>query len=225
MASKPSFLIVLSNNSIGHLVFLMFNSSLTHPSSSFRALNIRSYNLVGSRWKKGRCERKRLRHICWCPPKGICQAGKDMKITPPRVFNNCLHLCINSSLSSICSITSWQTIRSNWCLSSFNRNTSEAMKRPFAPFSWKKLPCVPYPSLCHIHAHYIAAHAWERQEVSTVPAAYLQHFRAFPYLPVPLDVRNEILLACGCEFVEILSSVKLSWLHLILGVLWFQRQR
>ena len=32
---------------------------------------------------------------------------------PPRVFNNCLHLCINSSLSSICSITSWQTIRSN----------------------------------------------------------------------------------------------------------------
>ena len=30
---------------------------------------------------------------------------------------------------------------------------------PFCSVLLEKLPCVPYPSLCHIHAHYIAAHA------------------------------------------------------------------
>ena len=25
---------------------------------------------------------RRLWQICWCPPKGICQAGKDMNIMP-----------------------------------------------------------------------------------------------------------------------------------------------
>lgn len=30
---------------------------------------------------------------------------------------------------------------------------------PLCSVLLEKRPCVPYPSLCHIHAHYIAAHA------------------------------------------------------------------
>lgn len=80
---------------------------------------------------------RRLWQICWCPPKGICQAGKDMNIMPlsdKKSFN----LIKSAVLSEICSNTSWQMMISNFWLRLLSLNISEAKKRPWAFASRKK---------------------------------------------------------------------------------------
>ena len=119
-----------SNNSIEVLVSFIERSSSIQPVLSPPNFKMPLYIGAGSKWMKGKWEIILLLHICWCPPKGICHAGNDIKIIPSGLmylgrFDR------NVALSFICSITSWQMIKSNLCSSPFNLKISEAMKFPF----------------------------------------------------------------------------------------------
>ena len=62
---------------------------------------------TGSTCMNGTLEQTLLRHICWCPPKGICQAGNAKKMMPSG-FRYIFSLSKNASFpsGSICSMTS-----------------------------------------------------------------------------------------------------------------------
>lgn len=125
-----------SNNSIGVLVSFIERSSSIQLMFSPPIFKMPLYIDAGSKCMKGKWEIILLLHICWCPPKGICHAGNDIKMIPSELmylgrFDK------NVALSFICSITSWQMIKSNLCSNPFNLKISEAMKFPFICLSSK----------------------------------------------------------------------------------------
>lgn len=119
------FSINFSKSSIGHFVFLMLSNSLIVSSFSLPSLRRLSYKILGNKWNQGRWERNFPLQICWCPPNGICHAGKEIKTTP-RGARNLFKEDIKKDLFSICSKTSWQIIKSKSPSFPLISNISEA---------------------------------------------------------------------------------------------------
>lgn len=157
---------------------------------------------------------RRLWQICWCPPKGICQAGKDMNIMPlsdKKSFN----LIKSAVLSAICSNTSWQMMISNFWLRLLNLNISEAKKRPWAFASRKKS----FASLIRHSAMSIPVTLQPNVEKgnklppSPQPISKIFILGFYRLILFNINIGDVILFTCRSKFLKIQASVFLSFLH------------
>ncbi len=138
MISYPAWRAMFLNISMVHPVCLILSSSFIVSSFSPHALSNHRYKKRGSRCIKGRCEMILPRAICWCPPNGICQAGKATNSAPPGDKYS-FKPDRKRTLCPMCSITSCIRMRGKVFSKSFSWKISEAMKTAFWFLSAKKV--------------------------------------------------------------------------------------